>query len=776
MSASYRFIATAPRGLTDILARELAALGATAVSESGGGVRFEGELAVGYRACLWSRVASRVLLCLAELQADSADEFHRQARLIEWEAHVPPTGTLACDFSGVHPGITNSHFGALRLKDAIVDRLRERCGGRPDVELSRPSVRVHAHARGSHLSVALDMAGEGLHRRGYRQQAGEAPLRENLAAGVLLRSRWEEAAALGAEFLDPMCGAGTLVIEAAMIAARRAPGLGRDYFGFLGWRQHDATLWQGLCEEARTLGVSQVASVIRGSDAQAEVLNAARANAARAGIAALVRFEHQPLAAARPAGVQHGLICTNPPYGERLGDVAAAHALHAELGRVLRAHFGGWDAAILSAAPLAARELRLRTYRVHELWNGPIPCRLLRIDLGAPGAEDLMHREAAGSTAGVSQRIVDASANASPDASPDGGDAAQPVSAPVVATGSSGGAAMFANRLEKNLRRLSRAARDAAVSCYRLYDADMPEYAFAIDRYEEAADVAPASPRVHLYVQEYAAPATIDIEAARRRRREALSVLPGTLHVPPERIHLRVRRPQRGAAQYQSRRAASHVRPAHGAGEPLAGMISVAERGLKFLVNLDDYLDTGLFLDHRLTRALLGERSRGGRFLNLFCYTASATVYAAAGGARESLSIDLSNRYLEWAQGNFRLNGLDPLHHRLLQTDCRAWLQTPVSDAAASFDLIFLDPPTFSNSKRMQGVLDIQRDHVELIGQCMQRLAPGGTLIFSTNAQRFKLAADVGGRWRVSDRSRATLPFDFERNPRIHRCYEISGA
>ena len=427
------------------------------------------------------------------------------------------------------------------------------------------------------------------------------------------------------------------------------------------------------------------------------------------------------------------MICTNPPYGERLGDEAQSRSLFAELGQALREHFVGWDAAILTAAPEAARELRLRSYRVHELWNGAIAVRLLRIDLGAPGAEDVAARR--------QQQQAEAAASA--------------------------GAQMFANRLEKNIKRLARLAQRAQVSCYRLYDADMPEYSFAIDRYAAAATDA-----VHLHVQEYAAPASIDVDAARRRRREALSSLPGVLQIPTERIHLRLRRRQSGPEQYQRQAAAPSVsaeqRP-----------ITVEEGGLRFLVNLDDYLDTGLFLDHRLTRARLRERARGARFLNLFCYTASATVYAASGGARSTVSVDLSNSYLDWAAQNFKLNGLDPAHHRLERADCREWLREAVqrpANGAPAFDLIFLDPPTFSNSKRMQGVLDVQRDHPELIELCMRLLAPGGLLLFSTNAQRFRADPVVEQRWQVTDISAQTLPFDFERNPRIHRCFEISAA
>jgi 23S rRNA (guanine2445-N2)-methyltransferase / 23S rRNA (guanine2069-N7)-methyltransferase len=196
---------------------------------------------------------------------------------------------------------------------------------------------------------------------------------------------------------------------------------------------------------------------------------------------------------------------------------------------------------------------------------------------------------------------------------------------------------------------------------------------------------------------------------------------------------------------------------------------------LRFRVNFDDYLDTGLFLDHRLTRARLRSAARGGTFLNLFAYTGTATVYAAAGGARASISVDLSRTYLEWAQENLALNALAGPAHGFVQGDCREWL-ADAAGRAARFDLIFLDPPTFSNSKRMDGVLDVARDHLQLIEACVRLLAPGGLLVFSTNAQRFKLAAELSERHSVLDLSAATLPQDFARNPRIHRCYEIRAA
>ena len=726
-AAEHAFVATVPRGLADLLVLELQSTGAQQARERGAAVIFTGSLEAGYRACLWSRIASRVLLQLTQFQAASADEFYAQVRAFDWSAHIDPTRSIACEFTGSHPSMTHSHYGALRLKDGICDRLRDDTGTRPDVALSRPAVRLHAHANGTHVTLSLDLAGEGLHRRGYRIEAGEAPLRENLAAGVLLRARWPEAAVHGAEFLDPMCGSGTLAIEAAMIAAHRAPGLQREYFGFLGWKGHDAALWQRLTTEAAELASPAIASIIRGSDIDQRALDMAAANAGRAGVATVIRLERSAVAGVRPATDAPGLICTNPPYGERLGDELQARTVFAGLGQTLREHFAGWDAAILTASPDTARELRLRSYRVHELWNGAIAVRLLRIDLGAPGAQNVEAR----------RQQQQAEAAASP------------------------GGQMFANRLDKNLRRLAKLAQRAQVSCYRLYDADMPEYSFAIDRYAVAATA-----EVHLHVQEYAAPSTVDVEAARRRRREVLASLPGVLQIPPERIHLRLRTRQSGSGQYQRQRALT----GSNADER---RLTVEEGGLKFLVNLDDYLDTGLFLDHRLTRQRLRELAPGARFLNLFCYTSSATVYAASGGARSSVSVDLSGNYLDWAAGNFKLNGLDPAHHRLERADCRQWLRE--ADAHAPFDLIFLDPPTFSNSKRMQGVLDVQRDHPELIELCLRLLAPGGVLLFSTNAQRFRPDPVLLQRWQVRDISARMLPFDFERNPRIHRCFEINA-
>jgi len=739
-----QFLASVPRGLADLLAKELTSFGATDVRERTTGVTFSGTLETAYRACLESRLANRVFLEIARFEAATAEAFYSAAREVDWSQHLGPRATLACDFSGKHPTITHSHFGALKLKDAIVDALRDATGARPDIVLDRPGVRVHAHAHGAQVTLSIDLAGESLHRRGYRGAAGEAPLKENVAAGVLMRAGWPELAAAGAEFLDPMCGSGTIVIEAALIAARCAPALRREYFGFIGWRGHDAELWRRLREEAkaRCLADTQTTTVIRGNDRDAAAVRDARANALRAGIGSWVQFEVRPLANAAPArsgeadggeadrsegrATATGLLCTNPPYGVRMEDLDAARVVHRELGEVLRERFQGWHAAVLTGAPQLGMELGIRAARTHALWNGAIECRLLRMTVEAAS----LRRP--GTLAREESPLKDTP-----------------------------GARMFANRLAKNLKRLRGWADKAGVSCYRLYDADMPEYAFAIDIYHT---VEPEE--TWLYVQEYAPPAEIEAEAVRRRRGEAIAALPGVTGVPPERIKLRTRRRTPRGEQYDkvADRSDFHV---------------VLEGGLQLIVNFDDYLDTGLFLDHRITRANLRQAAAGRRFLNLFAYTGTATVYAVAGGAAATTSVDMSRTYLDWAQRNLARNirhssqspGVRP-QHEFVQADCVEWLRDDAR-TRERYDLIFLDPPTFSNSKRMQGVLDIERDHPALIDACVRLLAPGGLLVFSTNAQRFRLDPALAERHAIRDVSAATLPRDFERNPRIHRCFEI---
>ncbi|NNM61381.1 MAG: bifunctional 23S rRNA (guanine(2069)-N(7))-methyltransferase RlmK/23S rRNA (guanine(2445)-N(2))-methyltransferase RlmL [Steroidobacteraceae bacterium] len=711
----FQWIATAPVGAASVLGEELAQFGASGLRDRSHDVRFQGSLETGYRVCLWSRTATRVYLSLGVFEAATSESLHAALMRIDWREHLAPGATLACSATGGNAQLRHTLYAAQVLKDAVCDGLRESTGTRPNISARRPDVLLHLHVDGPAAQLSIDFSGESLHRRGYRVESGRAPLKENLAAAVLLRAGWPAIFARGGELVDPMCGSGTFLTEAAAIAADAAPGLSREYFGFTGWRGHDAPLWERLCAAARARrAASSPRRCIHGFDADAEAVRGALENAATAGFADWIDIEQRALAAQTRRVGGPGLLVCNPPYGERIGAESALPALYADLGRVMREEFGGWQAAVLTGNPPLARHLGVYAKRTHRVFNGPIECRLLRFELDAKSAQE--------PAASVQSRWAARS-----------------------------GAQMFANRLRKNLAKFEPWARKEGIECYRLYDADMPEYAFAIDLYGR-------EPR-HVFLQEYAPPRSVDQEGARQRRREVLSVLPQILEVPVGQVHSRTRAPQKGAAQYE-KRAATDQRQA------------VREGGLAFWVNFRDYLDTGLFLDHRLTRSMLRAWAKDADFLNLFCYTGAATVYAAAGGARSSDSVDLSNTYLSWAEDNLVLNGLASARHRLQRANCLEWLDARAA-AGPSYDLVFLDPPTFSNSKRMQGVLDVQRDHGAMIRRTMGLLRAGGRVVFSTNCRGFKLDTAALGEWLVEDISASTLPRDFEGNPRIHRCFTV---
>jgi 23S rRNA (guanine2445-N2)-methyltransferase / 23S rRNA (guanine2069-N7)-methyltransferase len=710
------WIATAPVGAASVLAEELAQFGAEQIRERSHDVKFQGTLEVGYRTCLWSRTATRVLLSLGSIDATSAKSIYEAVKRMDWREHLAPGATLACDCSGGNESIRHTIYGSQLLKDAVCDSLRDATGERPNIQPERPDVLLHLHVESSATAlVSLDFSGESLHRRGYRSEGGRAPLKENVAAAVLLRAGWPQIAEQGGTLLDPMCGSGTFLTEGALMAADAAPAFDRPYFGFLKWRGHDAGLWERLRAEAVARRGARVARrCILGSDIDAEAVRMAIANGEQAGVAEWLHVEKRALSElSRPRG-EGGLVVANPPYGERIGAESGLPALYSELGSVLREHFQGWQAAILTGNPPLARNLGIYAKRTHRFFNGSIECRLLRFDLNEASAQ----RPAEEVRADWSSRP---------------------------------GAQMFANRLRKNLQRLDPWAQREHIDCFRVYDADMPEYAFAIDLYGRV-------PR-HVYVQEYAPPKTVNQESARERRREALAVLPEVLAVPLAQVHSRVRKPQKGAEQYEKRDSAAERH-------------AVEEGGLKFWVNFRDYLDTGLFLDHRIMRDMLRSWAKGADFLNLFCYTGSATVYAAAGGARSTTSVDLSNTYLDWAHENLLLNGFREGNHELYRADCLAWLEEQ-EPRGPRFDLIFLDPPTFSNSKRMEGVLDVQRDHVGMIRRSLKLLRPAGRLVFSTNYTRFKLDSGELADLAIEDVSAATIPKDFERHARIHKCFVV---
>ncbi|MEW6221176.1 MAG: bifunctional 23S rRNA (guanine(2069)-N(7))-methyltransferase RlmK/23S rRNA (guanine(2445)-N(2))-methyltransferase RlmL, partial [Thermodesulfobacteriota bacterium] len=668
------------------------------------------------------RLASRVLWPLASFSVANGDDLYDGCRQIPWEEHFAASATFAVAASGRSQALPHSGFAALRVKDAVADRFRDLAGRRPDVDPQAPDIAIDLHVHRDLVVVSLDLSGPPLHERGYRQGPAAAPLKENLAAAILARSGWPELAAAGAPLVDLCCGSGTLAIEGALIALRRAPGLLRPRFGFERWLGHQPALWVRLLAEARDQARPEGdCPVIVALDRDGQVLQAARDNAARAGVEAVIRFQQADvtrLAGCPAAAAQPGLVVANPPYGQRLGERQDLSALYQGLGESLRRHFAGWQAAILTAAPELGQALGLSARRVNRLRNGPLECQLLRFAISPEAVRPAPGPQTAARFLGRYRELAQ-----------------------------SPGAQMLANRLRKSHQHLSRWARRQGVHCYRLYDADIPEYALAVDLYSDGE-------ARWLVVQEYEAPPEIDPERAKQHLREAMVVLPDLLGVDPGSVFLKIRRRQKGHRQY----------PKLGDWQ---GFHQVREAGLRFWVNFTDYLDTGLFLDHRPLRQLIGSQARGKHFLNLFAYTGAATVHAAAGGAAATLSVDLSATYLTWLQHNLAANGLDDRRHRFVQADVLAWLDADHDP----FDLILLDPPTFSTSKRMTGTLDVLRDHKGLLARAMALLAPGGLLYFSTNHRRFRLDPELAEAFQVEDISRQTIDQDFRRHPKIHQVW-----
>ena len=729
VDAEQEFLALCPRGVGSLLTHELSALGATDVRETPAGVFFSGGRATLYRACLWSRLASRVLLPLAEFDAADADALYRGLKAIAWPRLFAASSSFAVDFHGQTRAIRNTQFGAQRSKDAIVDSFRAAGQARPDIDRRRAQIRVSVQLFKGRARAALDLCGGSLHQRGYRVRSGEAPLKENLAAALLLRADWPGMAARGGALIDPMCGSATLLIEGALMAADCAPGLGRERFAFESWLSHDERQWQAVVGDARLRaqrGLERSLPEIRGYDADPAAVRSAEANIAAARLQQHVRVSCKPLAELRRPShrpLPHGLVICNPPYGERLGDKTSLHHLYQRLGQLLHDEFDGWDAAVFTADIDLGRAIGLRSHKQYALYNGALKSTLLLFSLRDNRLRDPPQQGEAG-----------------PDPAPGGSD---PLPVPL-----SDGATMFANRVRKNRRHLASWVKRNAIECYRLYNADIPEYAVAVDVYAD-----------WVHVAEYAAPPGVDPASARARLDDVLQALPAALDVPASRIVLKQRQRQRGSAQYTRQADSDH-------------MIAVNEGQAVLLVNLWDYLDTGLFLDHRALRLRLAGEARGRDFLNLFCYTGSATVHAALGGARSTTSIDLSNTYLDWLRSNLARNGLAENRHHLVRTDVREWL----AHDGDTYDLIFLDPPSFSNSKRLAETFDLQRDHAELIHAAMRRLRPGGTLYFSCNKRRFQLDPALATAFSCQDVTRQTLDPDFRRGRAPHLCYRLAHA
>ena len=711
-----QLFATTARGFEELLKSELTELGAQDAKVAQGGVHYWADDETLYRTLLWSRLSSRILLPIVQAKVFSDLDLYSAVVGVNWLDYFDEKVHFFVDFNGTNQEIRHTQFGAMRVKDGIVDYFERHGRARPNVDKEQPDIRIHAYLNRDDVVLSLDLSGDALHMRGYREDTGKAPLRETLAAAIVLRSGWQR----GTPLVDPMCGSGTLLIEAAQMEAQIAPQLYRLHWGFDFWQGHNQAAWEKVKEEALALAEAEKqrenSPHFYGFDLDHRVLQKAKQNAKNAGVAHLMQWQQGDVAAIKnPSPNVAGTVICNPPYGERLGTTPALIALYSVFGQRLKQQFAGWNASIFSGEPSLLDCLRLRSHRQFKAKNGPLDCVQKNYQIAERAEQSSVENALEfDRTSLVSSEV----------------------------------AVDFANRLQKNIKKIEKWAKQQGLDAYRLYDADLPEYNLAVDRYAD-----------HIVVQEYAAPKNIDENKARQRLLDAVNATLQVTGIETNKLILKVRQKQKGTNQY----------------EKLANKgeyFYVNEYGAKLWVNLTDYLDTGLFLDHRLTRKMLGEMAQGKDFLNLFAYTGSATVHAALGKAKSTTTVDMSNTYLNWAEQNLLLNDIEGKQHKLIQADCLQWLEK----CDRQFDLIFVDPPTFSNSKRMEDCWDVQRDHIKLMTNLKRILRPNGTIVFSNNKRGFKMDFAKLEELGLSavEISHKTLPLDFERNKQIHNCWLVT--
>lgn len=756
------FFATCARGFEELLKQELETFGADECKLTQGGVYFnahsqDDEIShtLLYTTLLHTRYASRVLLLLKSIPAYDDMTLYLGIKQIDWTSIIAEDASIVVNFTGSNDEIRNTQFGAQRVKDAIVDRYIQDKQPRPYIDKNDPDIRIHIFLNKDQAEVSIDLSGAPLNQRGYRSQTGPAPLKETLAAVIVKRSGWQKHTPL----IDPFCGSGTLLIEAAMIEANIAANLLRERWGFYAWRGYQSHIFKAVKTKAQAIadeGITKLRDTCKtagplffGYDYDEKMIKHAKNNAYQLGIPEAFLFETQditeltnPLSAedsiceSSDTNQQRtGTLLMNPPYGERLHSEPELIALYSQIGLQAKLHFPHWQLSVFTSSEMLLSCLQLRASKQFKAKNGPLECLQKNYSLGA---NSLKNKLAHDHLDAISPQTARATLEITSDQQ------ANSPAAPIIAQD-------FANRLRKNLSKLDKWAKGEGIECYRIYDADLPDYNVAIDRYAE-----------YVVLQEYAPPKTVDEKLARKRRFDAINTTLAVLELTPQQLILKTRERQSGQKQYN--RLAQKE-----------NMIQVNEYHAKFWVNLTDYLDTGLFLDHRLARRMIGEMAKGKDFLNLFCYTGSATVYAAVGGAKTTTSVDLSNTYLNWAESNLQLNEISGREHQLVQADCLYWLEV-MQEEKPQYDLIFVDPPTFSNSKRMHETFDVQRDYLQILKGLKALLRSGGTILFSNNRRGFKLddAALLEIGFKAQNISDKTRSLDFARNKQIHQSWIIT--
>ena len=845
----HEFYASCPEGFEAALADELRGMGLRQVRPLKGRVAFAGSPADAERACLWSRLASRIFVVLGRFACTDAEDLYEATRSIAWERILRAGATIAVTARGTNDELRNSHFAALRVKDALCDRMLEVEGRRPNVDTDDPDARISLTLRGNRASIQLDLSGDPLFKRLPREATrthAAHVLRPDYAALACAQGNWQETCsaaltntkdAMGDEdaaapsagggvpadgdvpagstaerptptlpvMIDACCAGGGVVLEAASILADRAPGLERRSWGFQSWSEHDAATWRELLNEAdrrAELTKGRVARIVA-TDPSGDAVACARRILKAAGLADRVIFA-QPDLDKISRKLMMPACCGGEPRGFVFLDTTetAISKMSRVLDLATSLHAGACGAdpvrAMLSTMPTVALtrdDLLIRTLGE--------PARSLRVMPNNEEAEFFIFSAANGAISAGEGNVAAEDSMPAEDAvessvalSPattliDLGDGKP---CPVLIPESE----QFARRLRKVAKLRRKWAQREGVTCYRVYDADLPDYSAAIDLYEGSA----ATPGRWLVIAEYAAPREVDPALAEARLLDILTLAPRILQVDPDNVFAKARIRSRGGSQYGKqaggtspsgqhgkggkprggRGGSASNRPSQGAGSGTPSDIRtrrlplIEEGGLTFAVNFNDYLDTGIFLDHRITRGLVREHARGKRFfLNLFAYTGTATCYAADAGVEETVTVDLSNTYLDWAERNMEQNGFVGPDHHYVRADVMSWIRD-MRQTRNRWDLIFCDPPTFSNSSKMgRRTWDVQRDHVELLVGLSRLLSREGEAIFSCNLRTFRPDIEELARAGVvlTDITDETIPEDFARNKKIHHCYLV---
>ena len=784
------FFASCISGLEQVLADELRGLGIGRVRPLGGGVAFFCEPELAMKACLWSRLASRILMIVGRANAGDAELLYAGVYNMAWEDILADDATMAVRAHGSNDELRNTRFTALKVKDAIADRMRSRRDARPVVDTRSPRASIDVRIRDNRATISLDFSGEALNHRAYLgpDDKEDAALSCTLAAGALALGGWAECAKAGAAFVDPACRDGIMLVEAAMMACDCAPGLHRAKWGFFGWEGFRQSAWDELLDEAHerferglariggeeALEQSQSAlpdlSRVQfvGTSTSSPFISRARKHVRHAGLRPVASIELSDAAGMEEVVREHAALHKAPA-------LFVACNVDAQSRADSPAHIQADEAAFVAACALAPMDVaavgnagsadRTQDGERADQSGSSVALQVPVSRFVVVGAQDVASRFGVGPAERhrVGRGRIETTVEVF-DEAPAGGLVIEIADlaggAPHKVEVLEGSSDQFAARLRKVFKERRKWAAREGVTCYRIYDSDLPDYAVAIDWYTGAGD---ARGNNYLHISEYAPPASVDADKARRRFSDVLAIAPVVCGVRPDHVFSKTRVREKGGGQYRN------------AGSHRAYVTTVEEGGHTFEVDLAGRLDTGLFLDHRLTRALVGERARDARFLNLFAYTGTASVYAAAGGARETTTVDLSQTYLDWAQRNMAANGFSGGEHRLEKADVMRWI-TDARRSGRRFDLVFVDPPTFSNSKAMgKRTWDVQRDHVELLIGVSRLLSEEGIAVFSCNLRSFKPYVDDLAKYDVAieDISPSTIPQDFSRTPKIHKCYLV---